>query len=84
MAKNHYHAMNGSIGCLPDNNEVFTNRDEAISYLVSLFYNVSHDGMYTSLKGYGLHYFDNSHDAGAEYCEVSRPCTDPECLEGDN
>ena len=76
--KKHYHAMSGYSGYMPNDNQVFTNRDNAVGYLCDIFDRPR--GMYTDLKRYGIHYFDHPHTAGAEYAEISDPCYDG-CLE---
>ena len=53
----HYHAMNGSIGCLPDHNEVHHTKQAAIDSLVSLF--EGERGLATDLRYTGSHYFDD-------------------------
>lgn len=67
MAK-HWHAMNGSSGCIPDNNETHSSKMSAIQSLCSLFDNER--GMYTALKNTHIYYFDNPRDAGADYAEI--------------
>lgn len=79
----HYHAMNGSSGCLPDSNVVFTSKRAAIDYLAWMFDNVPTRGMKTDLLCTGSYYFANPAEAGAEYCEVVR-CDDDACMEGWN
>ena len=74
----HYHAMNGTSGCIPDNNEVHSSRQSAIDSLCFLF--DSSRGLRTDLIKYGYHSFPDSRSAGADYAEVSL-CHDPECLE---
>lgn len=75
----HYHAMNGSGGCLPDNNEVHASKADAISSLCSLFEDSISaeelEELRTDLQSTGLHYFA---DAAASYAEISE-CSEPDC-----
>lgn len=74
----HYHAMNGSSGCMPDNNEVFTSKEAAARFLCDMFDNER--GLYTALKNSGTYYFKNPCEAGAEYAEISA-CYEDDCAE---
>lgn len=78
----HWHMMNGSIGCIPDNNEVHTSKKSAIESALFLFDDVR-KGIQTDLIRLGIHYFNDSGQAGADYVEVIQ-CHDSECLEEDN
>ena len=75
----HYHAMNGDHGCMPDNNEVFHSKASAIDYLVSSFDFTCIVGMKSNLRYGGIHHFNSSIGAGADYCQVSL-CHDADCL----
>ena len=68
MNKKHWIAGNGSIGCLYDNFQSFDTKRDAIESLVDLFYEFR--GVKTNLQKYHIHYFDNSANAGADYCEI--------------
>lgn len=81
MSKHHWHAMNGSSGCMPDNNEVHTSKASAVRSLCDLFYNER--GLYTALMTSGLFHFPNPREVGAEIAEVCR-CTEDECMEEEN
>lgn len=72
----HWHAMNGSVGCLPDNNEVHTSKRNAIDSLCGLF--DGERGLRTGLRDSGIFYFSDPGMAGADYAEVT-PCSDPDC-----
>lgn len=80
----HYHAMNGSSGCMPDNNEVHTSKADAVSSLCSLFEDSISaeelEELRTDLQSSGLHYFSDAAEAGASYAEISE-CTEEECNE---
>lgn len=73
MAK-HYIAMNGLRGCMPDNVGVHDSLKSAIEWLDSLFCeDLSEDEcnqMHGNLAQYGIHYFSDPGEAGAEYCQV--------------
>lgn len=71
----HYHAMNGEAGCLPDNNEIFHSKNDAIEYLADLFNETR--GVKADLKNYGICYREL---CGADYCEVT-VCYEQECLD---
>lgn len=77
----HYHAMNGTSGCMPDNNEVHTSKREAIRSLVSLF--DSQYGLFTRLTKTGIFYFAEPSSAGADYAQVCE-CHDADCLNGED
>lgn len=78
----HFHALNGSSGCLPDNNEVHTSKADAVSSLCSLFEDsISAEELNklrTDLQSTGLHYFADAAEAGASYAEISE-CSEPDC-----
>ena len=78
----HWHVMNGSIGCIPDNNEVCTSKKSAIESALFLFDDCS-KGIKTDLIRMNIHYFSDSSQAGADYVEILE-CHDVECLEEDN
>lgn len=58
--------MNGSIGCLPDNCEVFTRKSDAIDYLADLFSEFR--GVKRDLRTIGIWY--NPSKYSLEYCEI--------------
>lgn len=76
MTKKHWHSMNGSIGCLPDNNEIHATKRDAIDYLVDLFPETK--GLKSALRKYEIYYSQNddkpdyqTHSLlGADYCEI--------------
>lgn len=74
----HYHAMNGSIGCLPDNNEIHFSKESAVEGLFALF--DYERGMKSALYKTGYFAFPNPQESGAEYAEVFC-CHDEQCLE---
>lgn len=77
----HYHAMNGSVGCLPDNNEVHTSKKAACQSLASLFDETK--GLYSQLMKYEIYYSSDENPLlGADYCEVVK-CHDLTCLESE-
>lgn len=67
--------MNGSRGCLPDNNEIHFTKESAIKSLAELFSETR--GVKTDLRKYG---FCDRDLLGADYCEIV-VCYDSECLE---
>jgi hypothetical protein len=78
--RNHYHAMNGSSGCLPDSNELFTNRKDAVNHLCFMFDDCYERGMKSELLRNSVYVFSNSRVSGADYCEVAS-CNDSDCEE---
>ena len=82
MKTHHWHAMNGSTGCLPDNNEIHRNKMDAVKSLVDLFSDTNERGLYTSLVNDEIYHFRNPKSAGADYCEVSK-CGNAHCMEDD-
>jgi hypothetical protein len=72
----HYHAMSGSHGCMPDNNETYSTPAAAISDLVELF-----EMSRRQIKELKRNWTIELHPAdGAEYAEVTE-CTEPECID---
>jgi len=67
-----YIAMNGSLGCLPDNNEVFTSRKAAEDSLIDMF-GIQRTKLAGILRRDGILYFSDkrTREFGAEYCEVA-------------
>jgi hypothetical protein len=76
----HYHAMNGSFGCMPDNNEIHTSKKSAIESICGLFDNPR--GMKSALLRTGIFYFADAAEAGAAYAEVVL-CHEADCTEGE-
>ena len=76
--RRHYHVMNGSIGCLPDNNQVCMTKKDSLDYARDLFYDVE-EPFITDLKVNEIHYFSDYQTAGADYVEII-DCYDPDCL----
>ena len=76
--RRHYHVMNGSIGCLPDNNQVYRTKRDALDYARFLFDDIC-EPYIGDLKYYGIHYFSDYGMAGADYIEII-DCYDPDCL----
>lgn len=76
----HWHAMNGSSGCMPDSNTVHSSKESAIESIKDLF---GTDGakfhMAAWLRTTGIYYFSNPREAGADYAEVSE-CHEADCL----
>lgn len=72
-----YLTMNGNVGCLPDNSQVFTSRKAAIEYLIDLF-NLPRRGAFArNLRQDGIVYFGMASAIyGAQYAEIVK-------LEGD-
>ena len=69
----HWHAINGTCGCLPDNNEVHPTKESAARSLANLFEETR--GVYTDLMRY--QYCDKAL-MGAEYCEINL-CYEQDC-----
>lgn len=73
----HYIYMYGSIGCLPDTCEVFTSKKAAIEFAEDLFGDsisgFEEEEMRACLKDDGIHYFFETHLAGADYVSIE-PC----------
>lgn len=65
-----YLAMNGSIGCLPDNSMVFRNRKAAEDSLIDLF-RIARKRLAGTLRRDGIVYFPEPHEYGADYAEVA-------------
>lgn len=72
--------MNGSIGCIPDNNEVCYTIKDALEVAAFLFNNIE-ERFITDLRINRIHYFNNPREAGADYIEISDKCYDIECLD---
>ena len=70
----HYIAMNGSRGCLPDSNSVHNTAMDARGYLDDIFCGDLSEGeceqMHSNLIKYGIHYFSDPNETGADYCQV--------------
>ena len=63
-----YLTMNGSYGCLPDNAQVLTNKNDAIEYLTDLF-DLNKKQVKELEK---CMYLDlNQQKYGAQYCKIS-------------
>ena len=77
MTTKHWHMMNGSSGCMPDNNEVHSTKKSAVESAVNLFDDCK--GVQTDLIRMDIHYFRDDEQAGADYVEITR-CYDKECL----
>ena len=75
--------MNGSIGCLPDNNEVCYTLKDALEFARFLFDDIE-ERFITNLKNNRIHYFSDCAGAGADYIEISDKCYDVDCLNDDN
>lgn len=76
--KTHYIAMNGSIGCIPDNVEVYDTLEDAVDGILYLFWDWDthelRDEFERELKENRIFYFPSS-GYGADYCEiVEEPC----------
>lgn len=84
MNRKHYHLMNGSIGCIPDNNEVYPSYKAAYDGAKFLFDEMNRSEKY-ELRTYGIAYFysGRSNEFGADYVEISGPCYDKECLDNE-
>lgn len=83
MKGKHWHAMNGSYGCIPDNDQLCSTKEEAVESLCCTFSDMARRGMKTSLRKYHYYSFRDRQSAGADYCEIVS-CIDPECLEGED
>jgi len=80
MRKKHYHVMNGSIGCIPDNNQVCYTIRESLEFAKMLFSDIE-EHFITELRKYWYYDFRNHVKAGADYIEIVGPCYDVECLQ---
>ena len=65
-------AMNGSIGCLPDNSGLYSSKKGAEDSLIELF-EIQRTHYAGELRRDGITYFTGKeHEFGADYCEVAR------------
>lgn len=76
----HWHAMNGSLGCMPDSNDICHSKKEAIKVLWDRFDNIL--GMASELRRDGNYYFKDPASAGADYCQIIE-CYEEDCLKED-
>ena len=66
-----YIAMNGSIGCIPDNSELHSSFKAACDSLINLF-GIKGTHYAGELRRDGITYFaGREHEFGADYCEVA-------------
>jgi hypothetical protein len=72
----HYHAMSGSHGCMPDNNEVHATADSALDSLCSLF-ELSRRRRAELKRNWSI---DLKPGDGAEYAEITE-CDEPDCMD---
>ena len=75
----HYHAMNGSCGCMPDSNETYDSVEAAVEWLLYLFEESVSEAEYeelaSDLRECGYHSFADPCESGAQYAQVTE-CTD--------
>lgn len=76
-AKAHYHAMNGSHGCLPDNNMLCSTYAAAVESLSDMF--ELDQSMERRLRRDGYLELVSARD-GADYCEITT-CHETACAE---
>ena len=72
MSKEHFIAMSGSYGCLPDNVMVFERKSEAVNHIINTFELALYGRKADNLREVG--YADLGGDYGADYAEIVR-CT---------
>jgi len=74
--KIHFIAMSGDIGCIPDSCHAFTNRNDAIQYLIDALELSPHGKKTTHLRKFG--YTDlEKYTFGAEYASITKcDCND--------
>ncbi len=78
----HWHAMNGSSGCMPDSNVVCSSEEDAIESLCNIFSDLDIkeiDEMRASLGDGITYHFVDPCEAGADYCYVTE-CYEVDCL----
>lgn len=82
--KTHYHAMNGSSGCMPDNNVPCETEQAAIDFLCNLFEDCVFPEELTTMREEltqnGIYHFNSPEEAGADYAEVTE-CDEADCTE---
>lgn len=74
----HWHGVNGSFGCLPDNNVVATTKREAVGSLLETFFPAPR-GMRRDLERNHIHMINEPAEMGAEYAQIY-VCYD-DCME---
>lgn len=70
MAKEHFIAMSGSYGCIPDNIATFERKADAIYHIISTFELALYGRKADNLREVG--YADLGEDYGADYAEIKR------------
>ena len=70
MAK-HWHRMNGEVGCLPDSQEIYWSKKDALESTELLFEELE-EGEIRELEENGIVYFegDRKHEIGASYISI--------------
>ena len=78
----HFHAANGSYGCLFDTNDTHDTEESAISSLIDLFGDSigeeEESRMLQNLQECGTYHFDSPSESGADYCTVFE-CAESYC-----
>ena len=72
MSKEHFIAMSGSYGCIPDNIATFERKADAIYHIINTFELALYGRKADNLREVG--YADLGGDYGADYAEIVR-CT---------
>jgi hypothetical protein len=74
----HYHVLVGIPGCMPDDNQVFTNRKDAVSYAISAKEDYKEQGF--KVSGSNGDYEAVARDSYAMRTVETCPCQEEDCL----